>query len=189
MTRRSEAIELRPWVQRYARRRYGPATPPSAGVAWQLLLESVYNSTDLHNDHKCAWQPWVPSSPARSTSALPFLAHVEQRVQQRQARFGFQGPCPATIQLPHFTRISSPLYQVTHGRRAAPSCDVPTSRPALERAEGVPWGLIPQLWYDDAKVRRPTCPSPHSYMHFLINQLSACLSTARPASTAKGLCK
>ena len=58
--RRSEAIELRPWVQQYARRRYGPATPPSAGAAWQLLLESVYNSTDLHNDHKCAWQPWVP---------------------------------------------------------------------------------------------------------------------------------
>ena len=51
---RSEPIELRPWVERYARRRYGPATPPSAGAAWQLLLESVYNSTDLHNDHKCA---------------------------------------------------------------------------------------------------------------------------------------
>lgn len=52
--RRSEPIELRPWVQRYARRRYGPATPPAAGAAWQLLLETVYNSTDLHNDHKCA---------------------------------------------------------------------------------------------------------------------------------------
>ncbi|KAK9837149.1 hypothetical protein WJX81_006355 [Elliptochloris bilobata] len=82
---RSEPVELRPWVERYARRRYGPATPPSAGEAWQLLLESVYNSTDLHNDH---------------------------------------------------------------------NCDVPTSRPALERAEGVPWGLIPQLWYDDSKVLR-----------------------------------
>ena len=35
---------------------------------------------------------------------------------------------------------------------ASRSCDVPTSRPALERAEGVPWGLIPQLWYDDSKV-------------------------------------
>ena len=52
----------------------------------------------------------------------------------------------------------------THGWRAARSCDVPTSRPALERTEGVPWGLIPQLWYDDAKVRRPTCPAPHSCM-------------------------
>jgi len=36
---------------------------------------------------------------------------------------------------------------------AARSCDVPNSRPALERDEGVPWGLIPQLWYDDSKAR------------------------------------
>ena len=50
-------MEPRPWVQRYARRRYGPATPPAAGAAWQLLLESVYNSTDLHNDHKRAPLP------------------------------------------------------------------------------------------------------------------------------------
>ena len=32
---------------------------------------------------------------------------------------------------------------------------MPNSRPALERAEGVPWGLIPQLWYDDSKARSP----------------------------------
>ena len=51
-------------------------------------------------------------------------------------------------------------HWVENGWRAVRSCDVPTSRPALERAEGVPWGLIPQLWYDDAKVRRPTCPLP-----------------------------
>ena len=59
---RSERIELRPWVERYVRRRYGPATPPSAGAAWQLLLESVYNSTDLHNDHKCAPHPVTQST-------------------------------------------------------------------------------------------------------------------------------
>ena len=82
LRRRSEAIELRPWVQHYARRRYGPATPPAAGAAWQLLLESVYNSTDLHNDHKCARQPCASQgSSCPELLGLPYPAQITQLVQ------------------------------------------------------------------------------------------------------------
>lgn len=122
-------------MERYARRRYGPATPPSAGAAWQLLLESVYNSTDLHNDHKCAHHSVTQSVHTRMIPQTRFVGCI----------------------IPHGAH--SPDMATAHGEDrlkkrcvASRSCDVPTSRPALERAEGVPWGLIPQLWYDDSKV-------------------------------------
>lgn len=35
----------------YARQRYGPATPPAALQAWQLLAATVYNAQDGHINH------------------------------------------------------------------------------------------------------------------------------------------
>ena len=48
---RREALAADEWVSGYARRRYGPAAPPSAEVAWSKLLASVYNARDGHTDH------------------------------------------------------------------------------------------------------------------------------------------
>ena len=44
-------MEVEGWIEAYARRRYGNSTPPTALVAWDLLLRSVYNATDGHTDH------------------------------------------------------------------------------------------------------------------------------------------
>ncbi len=79
-------------MERYARRRYGPATPPSAGAAWQLLLESVYNSTDLHNDHKCAPHPVTQSIrmsmiPHKDVGGITLqCCSFTQKWQQRMAK-------------------------------------------------------------------------------------------------------
>ncbi|EIE20595.1 hypothetical protein COCSUDRAFT_37819 [Coccomyxa subellipsoidea C-169] len=48
---RRQPVEVEGWIEAYARRRYGNSTPPTALVAWDLLLRSVYNATDGHTDH------------------------------------------------------------------------------------------------------------------------------------------
>ena len=49
--RRREPIDAGGWVRGYARRRYGPRTPPSAEAAWAVLGASVYGARDGHTDH------------------------------------------------------------------------------------------------------------------------------------------
>ena len=96
-------------------------------------------------------------------------------------------PSLAPKQLLHCVQVPPhPDHGLTHGWLAARSCDVPTSRPALERAEGVPWGLIPQLWYDDAKVPRSTCPVPQTARGAPDQPAPRLLMPCRPASSGHG---
>ena len=53
------------WIADYARRRYGPATPPAAVAAWSNLARSVYNATDAHTDHARD----IPDQPPRTVAA------------------------------------------------------------------------------------------------------------------------
>ena len=48
---RTQPVELLSWARAYARRRYGPRTPPTAELAWTKLMRSVYNASDCHTDH------------------------------------------------------------------------------------------------------------------------------------------
>ena len=96
---------MQDWVAGYVRRRYGPATPPAALQAWQILLDTVYTCRDLHNDHVTD----IPQS-------RPGLHYPEAGMYGLRPHLWYD---PAQVSVSCYTSPAACLHVVTSARLTA----------------------------------------------------------------------